>query len=178
MCGQNTRRIWFFFQYIGTLFARFHVTLEKKWSVKIKVHSSDIDKGPRMGDILSQNFKRLIVFFPAILFACLAYLVSLAFAGIVTMNRFDLNFGFIAGDRLSSRHCVDVGVLRVISVILQDLEAFRSSLFTRRFPANILIGAAARRLLLLTRVWLNTSPIKSGETSSLLDAEIIYSDLT
>lgn len=65
----------------------------------------------------------------------------------VTINRFDLNFGFIAGDRLSRQHCVDVEVFRVIPVILQDLEAFRRSLFTRCFPANILISAS--RLLLI-----------------------------
>lgn len=79
--------------------------------------------------------------------ACPAAYLARPSSGNVTINRFDLNFGFIAGDRLSRQHYVDVGVLRVIPVILQDLEAFRRSLFARRFPANILVSAS--RLLLI-----------------------------
>lgn len=50
----------------------------------------------------------------------------------MTIDRIDLNFDFIAGDRTSRRHYVDVEELRIVSVILQDLPAFRMSLLAKR----------------------------------------------
>lgn len=92
--------------------------------------------------------------FSGIFPACPATYLARPSSENVTINRFDLNFGFIAGDRLSRQHYVDVGVLRVIPIILQDLEAFRRSVFARCFPTNILISAS--RLFLIC-AWLNTS---------------------
>lgn len=112
----------------------------------------------------SQNSKWLIVF-PAFFPACPTAYLARPSSENVTINRFDLNFGFITGDRLSRQHYVDVGMLRVIPVILQDLEAFRRSLFAKRFPANILVSASR---LLLIRAWLNTSRASDeAETSPI-----------